>query len=354
MATNKKERKKVFVGLSGGVDSALSAALLVEQGYEVVGVFIETWHPDFLPCTWKDDRREAMRVAAHLGIPFISLNLAEKYKKEVGEYFIEEYRKGRTPNPDVLCNRSIKFGGFADFARANGADYIATGHYAQIEKVRDTFFLHMGADKSKDQSYFLWMLTEKDLAFTLFPVGSMMKSDVRIEAKKRGLPQAQRKDSQGVCFLGAIDLPEFLSHFFTLEKGPVLSVSGKVIGTHAGAPLYTIGERHGFEITDPKMRERPNYVVATDIKTNSVVVGDTVSIPTYSEITLSSPNIRKEAIEGPCEGALRYHGELTACEVFEKNGTYVVRFNSPVSVASGQSLVVYRGNRLLGGGIAEN
>ena len=354
MAIHIKNGKKVFVGLSGGVDSALSAALLLEQGYDVTGVFIETWHPDFLPCTWKDDRREAMRAAAHVGIPFISLDLSDAYKRDVGEYFIEEYRKGRTPNPDVMCNRSIKFGGFADYARAQGADYIATGHYAQIEKVGDTHFLKKGIDASKDQSYFLWMLTNEDLSFALFPVGSMTKEQVRVEAKRRGLPQATRKDSQGICFLGAIDLPEFLSHFFPLVPGDVLSASGKVVGTHKGASLYTIGERHGFEITDPKVRERPQYVHRVDIQANTVTVGDSDDVPLYKKIVLSDARIEEEALSHTCAGQLRYHGKETNCNVTKVGSMYSVIFELPVSVATGQSLVLYVGDRMLGGGVVES
>lgn len=353
MASHNKNKKKVFIGLSGGVDSALSAQLLLEQGYDVIGVFIETWHPDFLPCTWKDDRREAMRVAAHLAIPFVSLDLSEKYRKEVGEYFIDEYRKGRTPNPDVMCNRSIKFGGFADYARARGADYIATGHYAQIEKVGEAHYLKKGIDASKDQSYFLWMLTSQDLAFALFPVGSMTKERVRAEAKRRGLPQATRKDSQGICFLGAIDLPEFLSHFFPIESGAVLNASGKAVGIHKGASLYTQGERHGFEITDTKTRARPQYVLKTDIKTNTVVVGDQESVPQFKKLTLRSARIEKEALLGTCEGVLRYHGKQSNCKVTETGGVFEVEFDSPISVALGQSLVLYKGDRVVGGGVIE-
>lgn len=353
MAIHTNNRKKVFVGLSGGVDSALSAALLLEQGYDVTGVFIETWHPDFLPCTWKDDRREAMRVSAYLDIPFISLDLSDVYKKEVGEYFIEEYRKGKTPNPDVMCNRSIKFGGFADYARASGADFIATGHYAQIEKVEDTFYIKKGVDASKDQSYFLWTLKSEDLAFALFPVGSMTKEQVRLEAKRRGLPTATRKDSQGICFLGAIDLPEFLSHFFPLHEGKVLDASGNIVGTHKGTALYTLGERHGFEVTEAHMRERPQYVIATDIQANTITVGAIESLPLFTKVTLKDARFEKEAFLSVCEGVLRYHGKLNPCTVSKMNGSYTVEFNSPISVASGQSLVLYKGERMVGGGIIE-
>ena len=345
--------KKVFVGLSGGVDSALSAAFLKEQGYDVTGVFIETWHPDFLPCTWKDDRREAMRAAAHLDIPFISLDLSEKYKTEVAGYFIEEYRKGRTPNPDVMCNRSIKFGGFMEFAKMHGADFVATGHYAQIQEISGKKFLAKSPDASKDQSYFLWMLTESDLQSILFPIGSMTKEDVRKEAAKRNLPQATRKDSQGICFLGAVDLPEFLSKFIPLATGAVLNEQSKIVGEHRGAAVYTIGERHGFTVTDSALRHEPLYVLATDIANNTVSVGPVEHLPTYDKCSLSMPNVTDEALMGTLEGVLRYHGKGESCSVSKENGGYMATFQSSISEAVGQSLVLYKNNVLVGGGIVE-
>lgn len=345
--------KKTFVGLSGGVDSALSAALLKEQGYEVTGVFIETWHPDFLPCTWKDDRIEAMRAAAHLNIPFVSLNLSEKYQKEVGEYFIEEYRKGRTPNPDVLCNRSIKFGGFTDFARAQGADFVATGHYAQVHHAGGRHYLKKGKDLSKDQSYFLWMLDERDLAYTLFPVGHLTKEQVRTEALKRGLPQAARKDSQGICFLGAVDLPEFLSKFIPLEEGRLLDEGGRDIGTHKGAAVYTVGERHGFSVKDPSMRSEPLYVHKINVLDNTVTVGPLAHVPKVSEVLLSSVVLTDRASQEGTVGVLRYHGTPVECTLSKQAGGYHALFAAPVQVAAGQSLVVYQNEIIVGGGIVE-
>jgi tRNA-specific 2-thiouridylase len=294
-----------------------------------------------------------MRAAAHLDIPFISLNLSEEYRKEVGESFIEEYRKGRTPNPDVLCNRAIKFGGFAAFARKNGADCIATGHYAQIHEVDGAKYLARGKDTSKDQSYFLWMLTEEDLAFALFPVGHLQKDEVRAEARKRGLPQASRKDSQGICFLGAIDLPEFLSHFIVLLPGKVLDASGRTIGAHQGAVAYTLGERHGFTVTDPTLRAEPLYVYATDVQENTITVGPYTQIPQRTVCRLSAAHIQDRALKGEVDGVLRYHGSPTSCVISKKENEYTVHFMAPVRVAKGQSLVLYQGDLLVGGGIVE-
>src|SRR3972149_2581934 len=202
------KKKMVFVGLSGGVDSSVTAALLKEQGYEVVGVFIKTWQPDFIECTWPEERRDAMRVAAHLDIPFLTFDLEKEYKKEVGDYMVSEYRAGRTPNPDVMCNKEIKFGAFLQKALAMGADFVATGHYAEISQIRNVFSLKKSPDPSKDQSYFLWTLTQEQLAHILFPIGHFKKTEVRKLAKKFALPVAEKKDSQGICFLGDIDLKD--------------------------------------------------------------------------------------------------------------------------------------------------
>lgn len=344
--------KKVFVGLSGGVDSAVAAALLKAEGYDVTGVFIETWHPDFLTCTWKDDRREAMRVAAALDIPFISLDLSKEYEQEVGMRFIAEYARGRTPNPDVWCNRAVKFGGFAKFAKAQGADFVATGHYARVIEKNGAFFVGEGVDSAKDQSYFLWMLTSDDLAHILFPLGGYTKAQVRELAEKFGLPNASRKDSQGICFLGAIDLPEFLGHFMELKEGAVLDAAGNAVGTHHGAQLYTLGERHGFSVVDPALRAEPLYVLATDVSANTIVVGKKDAVPTYTRVVLEDAYATPEA-PGMLFAALRYHGARIPCKATQGEGRWVVDFEMPASVAPGQSLVAYKdGIVVLGGTVA--
>lgn len=346
------QRKKVFVGLSGGVDSAVSAALLKEAGHEVTGVFIETWHPDFLPCTWREDRREAMRVAAHLEIPFISLNLSEEYRKDVGEYFISEYARGRTPNPDVLCNRSVKFGGFTDFARKKGADAVATGHYAQILQGAETLEMHKGKDADKDQSYFLWMLREEEFDRIMFPIGSYTKPEVRKLAEQFKLPNARRKDSQGICFLGAVDLHDFLGRYIPLKDGTLLNMDNKVIGSHRGASLYTIGERHGFTALHTTAHEEPLYVVRADIQANTVQVGHLADIPKYSTFTLTHATFASDSREGTFAAKIRYRGELFPCTVEQVGDRARVTFAEPISIALGQSIVFYQGSRLVGGGVA--
>jgi tRNA-specific 2-thiouridylase len=280
--------RRVFVGLSGGVDSAVSAALLKQQGFDVTGVFIKAWSPPGFVCTWKEDRRSAMRAAAVLDIPFLTLDLEKEYKQEVVDYMIKEYREGKTPNPDVMCNKQIKFGHFLKFALRNGADYVATGHYArkvvssQQPASRDkkenveTLMLDAkcllleGTDSNKDQSYFLWTLTEDQLKHTLFPIGHLEKPEVRKLAHKFGLPQETRKDSQGLCFLGKIDMKEFLKEYLDVKKGDVVSENGEVIGEHDGAELYTLGERHGFNIF--KQTGEPVYVVGKDVEKNTITV----------------------------------------------------------------------------------
>ena len=202
------------MGISGGVDSAVSAALLKEQGYDVVGVFIRTWHPDFIECNEEDERLDAMRVAAHLDIPFLTFDFSDVYKKEVADYMISEYKAGRTPNPDVMCNKEIKFGAFLDKAISMGADYVATGHYADNKDLK----LLKNKDISKDQSYFLWTLKQGQLRKILFPIGHLKKTQVRVLAKKFGLPVAEKKDSQGICFLGVVDLKVFLKHYIKEKR----------------------------------------------------------------------------------------------------------------------------------------
>ncbi len=347
------------MGLSGGVDSSVSAALLKDQGYKVVGVYIRTWQPDFIECTWRDERRDAMRVAAHLDIPFRELDLESEYKKYVADYMIEEYRKGRTPNPDIMCNREIKFGAFKKWALKEGADFIATGHYA-INKLRKTNYeLRISKDKEKDQTYFLWTLTQDDLKYVLFPVGAMTKTQVRKLAEKYKLPTAMKKDSQGVCMLGDLDVKDFLAHYIDLKEGSVLSESGEVIGTHPGSLLFTLGERHGFTITNKKYIGKTYYITAKDIKKNTLTVSETMESSKIAlgkkEITLTNINsISGESIIGKkIKARSRYRAKLGSCIVLSQTDTeMVVSFDDPDHTASpGQSLVLYDGDSCLGGGI---
>ena len=341
----------VFVGLSGGVDSAVSAYLLKKEGHRVVGAFIKVWEPDFLPCTSGQDRLDAMRVAAHLGIPFVTYDLADEYKKGVVDYFVNEYKAGRTPNPDVMCNREIKFGAFWRMAKANGADAIATGHYALRKsdiRNRKGVGLFRGVDDSKDQSYFLWTLTQNDLSHSVFPIGHLKKSEVRAIAKRAGLPNAAKKDSQGLCFLGHVDMKEFLQHYIPSEKGIVRDVQGNEVGEHDGAWFYTIGQRIGIRGTSRW------YVIEKDIPQNLLVAAQTpLSSRAKTEFALHSVNWIREAPQEEewYEAEVRYHGERIPILVRGNS----ISFKKPIVAASGQSLVVYgpRSNECLGGGIIE-
>lgn len=346
------------MGLSGGVDSSVTLALLKNEGYEVTGVFIKTWQPDFIECTWRDERRDAMRVCAHLNVPFVTLDLEEEYKRGVADYMIAEYRSGRTPNPDVLCNREVKFGGFLQWALAHGADFVATGHYAMVKKNKTGFFeLHQGKDESKDQSYFLWMLTQKELAHTLFPVGAMQKSRVRKQAEHFALPTATKKDSQGVCFLGPLDMKDFLKHYIAEAKGDVLNEKGEVVGTHNGALFFTLGERHGFTITKKSPHETPYYVVNKNIEQNTITVTQKEvkkSLFAKKEYIIEQTNWITEypQLKTKYKAQIRYHGEYIDC-VIKKivANTATITFASPEVISPGQSVVIYNDSLCVGGGI---
>jgi tRNA-specific 2-thiouridylase len=412
-----RKMERVFVGLSGGVDSSVSAALLKKatpnnfaklfgrptpegfRGYDVTGVFIKVWQPDFVECTWREDRLDAMRVCAKLEIPFITLDLSKEYKKEVVDYMVAEYKAGRTPNPDVMCNKYVKFGGFFKWAMEQGADYVATGHYARNAELRRTnadrrgriFQLLDGVDKNKDQSYFLWTLTQEQLSHTLFPVGGLEKPEVRKLAKKFGLPTADKKDSQGLCFIGKIDVKDFLKSFIKSEKGSVLDEKGKVVGTHDGAMFFTLGERHCFRITrihadrnadkrglnsqkntdvlSAKIRVlnqqqsadmRPYYVVAKDIQKNTLTVShkspEGVLANAVTGVCLKDcnwvsgkPPVSEKIYSVRC----RYRQPLFKARIMNKT-KFIVQFDEPQSaITPGQSIVLYDGDVCLGGGIIE-
>jgi tRNA-specific 2-thiouridylase len=399
-------KKTVFVGISGGVDSAVSAALLKKQGFDVVGVFIKTWHPDFLECNEEEERRDAMRVAAFLDIPFLTFDFEDVYKKEVADYMISEYRAGRTPNPDVMCNKEVKFGAFLKKALSMGADFVATGHYAQTDEAGITFLnglagvgdpenrgpekkkflLKKGPDSSKDQSYFLWTLRQEQLKKILFPIGYLKKTEVRKLAKKFNLPVAEKKDSQGICFLGAVDLKDFLKHYIKVKKGKVLlapseagNEKGEIIGYHDGAVFYTLGERHGFTITQKTPKDGAYYIVGKDIKKNILIVSQNKnysqkspdifllknssrlapsrSVASFENsfcIELNNTNWISEIPKSSKNytAQIRYHGEFLPCKikVLAKNKAEII-FTKNTLVASGQSVVVYDNDICLGGGV---
>lgn len=354
---NPENSRKVFVGLSGGVDSAVSAALLKKQGFDVSGVFIKAWTPDWMECTWKEDRRSAMRAAAMLDIPFYTLDLEKEYKEEVVDYMVSEYRAGRTPNPDVMCNKEIKFGAFLKWARAKGADYVATGHYAQNDFNKGLQILCEAKDKNKDQSYFLWTLDQSQLKHILFPVGGLLKPQVRVLAGKFGLPQETRKDSQGLCFLGQVDMREFLSHYIEPKRGNVLNMAGKVIGTHEGALFFTAGERHGYTINIKTNNDEPLYVIEKDVEKNTITVGPKKSlshINNKKEILVVNVNWISGSVplKKEMEFRFRYRHEKLKCKIKTEDGKVIIETKDLLELpASGQSVVFYDGEVCLGGGV---
>lgn len=355
LSQSKNNSKTVFVGLSGGVDSSVAALRLLQQGYKVVGVFIKVWHPDWLECNWEEERLDAMRVAAHLGIPFLTCDAEEDYRRDVGEYFVREYQAGRVPNPDVMCNRYVKFGAFMRFAIKNGADYIATGHYARVREDGGVFRLYKGVDRNKDQSYFLWTLTQNELSRLLLPIGDTNKEDIRKEAELAGLPTAVKKDSQGICFLGHIDIPDFLSHYSELSSGPVLDVHGNTIGTHKGALVYTLGQRHGFTIDNKGTASTPHFVVAKDMGSNTVIVDTTppVVVP-GSHIYLESVSWTAEPpkFDSTVSAMVRYRQEPFEAKLSLEGDKIVVYPEVEVEKPpAGQSCVLYQGDECIGGGV---
>ncbi len=346
----------VFVGLSGGVDSSVAALRLKKAGYNVVGVFIKVWHPDFLQCNWEQERLDAMRVAAKLDIPFLTCDAEQAYKDDVADYFISQYQAGYTPNPDVMCNKHVKFGAFLKFALEQGADFVATGHYAQKHEKEGRYSLLRGVDTNKDQSYFLWTLTQQQFSQVLLPVGDTEKSVIRDEAKKAGLITAAKKDSQGICFLGQVDIPEFLSHYTELKEGAVLDENGVVIGSHAGALVYTVGQRHGFTLTNDDPKRPPLYVVLRNIEQNTITVSAQKPVQQQaSALVLNQTNyIAWEPKVGTTiEVQTRYRQKPSVCEITDVSEQKLqLRFKeNGEAVSAGQSCVLYDGTRCVGGGI---
>ena len=360
---NKKSKGKVYVAMSGGVDSSVAAALLLKEGYDVTGVFMKVWQPDFLPCTWRTERLDAMRVAAHLGIPFLTWDFEKEYKEGVADYMILEYKAGRTPNPDVMCNKEVKFGAFFRRAIEAGADFVATGHYAQVayDKKSSTFNMLTGIDPAKDQSYFLWTLGQAQLSKTFFPIGGFEKSHVRALAKKFGLPVAEKKDSQGLCFMGKLDVKDFLAHFIQEKEGSVVNERGEIIGMHRGAYFYTLGERHGFTITKKGTDDNPYYIVAKDLENNTLTVAHQVA---KKPLECASQTLQASQASF-CRGIapstaniytaqVRYHGESHKCKIVSLNGNdFSLHLEKPAVFDAGQSVVLYSGDECVGGGVIE-
>jgi tRNA-uridine 2-sulfurtransferase len=387
--------KRVVVGLSGGVDSSVAAYLLKEQGYEVIGMFMKNWHDDSVTisneCPWLDDSNDAMIVAQHLDIPFQAIDLSEAYKARIVDYMFAEYQRGRTPNPDVLCNREIKFDIFLNAALKLGADFVATGHYARkgefSQDGKTVYQLLSGKDPNKDQSYFLCQLTQAQLEKSLFPIGELLKPEVRAIAKKMELVTAEKKDSQGLCFIGKVHLPDFLQQRLQAKKGKVVEVpstskafangfeatdlinlsapyeynplEGKVIGEHNGAHYYTIGQRKGLNLGG---HARPLFVIGTDTNTNTIYTGMGEDHPGLYRKALFIPNADEHWIREDLKlsvgesrdylARIRYRQKLEPCTLYKKeNGLYIV-FNRPVkSITPGQFAAWYDNEELIGSGV---
>ena len=384
-------KKRVFVGLSGGVDSSVAAALLSarggsafggkERGFDVCGIHIKMWSDPDIPCNFKEDRYDAMAVAARLDIPFQTWDFTKEYRRAVVEYMIREYAAGRTPNPDVMCNRHIKFGLFLKKALEAGANYIATGHYVRLHNIvppsvilsdsersrvdssatpqndgKTRHELLQAVDGNKDQSYFLWTLTQEQLAHCLFPIGEYTKPEVRELARKFGLSTAEKPDSQGICFIGEIDVREFLKRYIPERQGRVLTPAGKTVGAHEGATFYTIGQRQGLGIGGGI----PYYVADKNLDTNTLVVAEGPYDAKLFKKELNATNINWISGKEPmlplkCETRIRYRQLLQSCviERISANDKQIhVRFKEPQrAVTPGQSIVFYQGGEMLGGGI---
>lgn len=349
--------------MSGGVDSSVSAALLKKAGFDVVGVFMKCWQDNvgftkshIGQCTAEDDEMWARRAAAKIGIPFYSVDLVKEYKQRVVEYFVCEYKAGRTPNPDVMCNREIKFGVFYDWAIDElVADYVATGHYARLRYSRkiQNFSLLKGSDPNKDQSYFLWAVEREKFNHVLFPVGDCQKREVRKIAQKFGLPNAARPDSQGICFIGKVEVGAFLRHYIEDKPGTILDSTGKTIGAHRGLHFYTIGQRQGINIGGGP----PYYVAQKHYALNTLVVAREYDEELFQkDLYASHLNwiARKPRFPYRCKAKLRYRQEDQDAIIKgeDHDGAVYVEFREPQrAVTSGQSVVFYKGEKLIGGGI---
>lgn len=346
---------RVYVGMSGGVDSSLTAALLVEQGYDVTGVYMKNWSKDLpgMKCPWAEDLADAKRVAVQLGIDFKVFDFESEYKQQVVDYMIEEYKAGRTPNPDVMCNQEVKFKLFLDAALADGADMIATGHYAQVTRdpSNDSAHLMLAKDTDKDQTYFLYRVTEEALKKTLFPLGEYTKPEVREMAKKRNLWTATKKESMGVCFVGSVGMREFLSEYIETRPGDIIDkTTGQVLGRHDGAIFYTIGQRHGLELGGGL----PYYVVGKDMQKNEVYVSTNLNDEAMwrKDISLGAVHWISEPIAGDCLVRVRHRAPLVAARVEFVDGETTVHLAEPQrAITAGQSIVIYRDKECLGGGI---
>ncbi|MBO0474652.1 tRNA 2-thiouridine(34) synthase MnmA [Enterococcus ureasiticus] len=362
MTDNSKTR--VVVGMSGGVDSSVTALLLKEQGYDVVGIFMKNWDDtdENGVCTATEDYKDVAKVADQIGIPYYSVNFEKEYWDRVFEYFLSEYRLGRTPNPDVMCNKEIKFKAFLDYAMQLGADYVATGHYAQVERKEDgSVRMLRGVDNNKDQTYFLSQLSQAQLAKTMFPLGGMEKSEVRAIAERADLATAKKKDSTGICFIGEKNFKQFLSNYLPANKGDMVTLDGEIKGQHDGLMYYTIGQRQGLGIGGGKGSQEPWFVVGKDLATNTLYVGQGFHHERLYATHLDASEIHftvdtEMPREFECTAKFRYRqDDIPVKVVLTGDGTTAkVIFSEPVrAITPGQAVVFYNGMECLGGGLID-
>ena len=362
--TNDHSKTRVVVGMSGGVDSSVTALLLKEQGYDVIGVFMKNWDDtdEFGVCTATEDYKDVAAVADQIGIPYYSVNFEKEYWDRVFEYFLAEYRAGRTPNPDVMCNKEIKFKAFLDYAMTLGADYVATGHYAQVARDEDgTVHMLRGADNNKDQTYFLSQLSQEQLQKVMFPLGHLEKPEVRQIAERAGLATAKKKDSTGICFIGEKNFKEFLSHYLPAQPGRMMTVDGRDMGEHAGLMYYTIGQRGGLGIGGQQGGDNaPWFVVGKEYDDNILYVcqGDQNQWLMSEGALISDVNwisSMKPKGEFDCTAKFRYRQKDNDVSLhFIDETTVYVTFKQPIkAVTPGQAAVFYDGEVCLGGGTIE-
>lgn len=354
--------KTVIVGMSGGVDSSVSAYLLMQQGYHVEGLFMKNWDEDDGTeyCTAKEDLADAQAVCDKLGIKLHTANFAAEYWDNVFEHFLHEYKAGRTPNPDILCNREIKFKAFLDYAKVLGADFIATGHYVRRSDQNEHTYLLRGLDNNKDQSYFLHAVGESEIQQTLFPVGELEKPEVRSIAEAQGLATAKKKDSTGICFIGERRFKDFLQQYLPAQPGTIETADGEEIGKHEGLMYYTLGQRQGIGIGGTKNHgDEPWFVVGKDLERNVLVVGQGKQHPLLFSDALTTGEIywvNNEPSEFPmhCTAKVRYRQPDQNCVIHKTDSGYKVEFaESQRAVTPGQSIVLYNNDVCLGGGVIE-